>query len=99
VTERELLAKVYSVQYFRQYLLGRKFIVRSDHKALVWLFCLKEPNGKTVRWIEILAAINFSIQYLRGKFQLYCEIPPQKSYAKIYNDLLAIMGVGILYLK
>lgn len=59
VTERELLAAVYFVQYFRQYLMGRQFIVRSDHQALVWLFSMKEPNGKIARWIEILAASIF----------------------------------------
>ena len=59
VTERELLAVVYFVQYFRQYLLGRKFTLRSDHQALVWLFSLKEPNGKIARWIEILVAFDY----------------------------------------
>ena len=62
VTERELLAVVYFVQYFRQYLMGRQFIVRSDHQALVWLFIMKEPNGKIARWIEILAAFYISKQ-------------------------------------
>ena len=73
VTERELLAVVYFVQYFRQYLLGRKFIVRSDHQALVWLFSLKEPNGKIARWIEILAAFDFCIEYRPGKQQPHCD--------------------------
>ncbi|KAH3712120.1 hypothetical protein DPMN_071799 [Dreissena polymorpha] len=44
--------------------MGRQFIVRSDHQALVWLFSMKEPNGKIARWIEILAAFHFSIEYL-----------------------------------
>jgi hypothetical protein len=49
VTEQELLAVVFFVQYFRQYLLGRRFVVKSDHKALTWLFSLQEPNGKIAR--------------------------------------------------
>ena len=73
VTERELLAVVYFVQYFRQYLLGRKFTVRSDHQALVWLFSLKEPNGKIARWIEILAAFDFCVEYRPGKQQPHCD--------------------------
>jgi len=31
VTKRELLAVVYSLKNFRQYLLGRRFIIRTDH--------------------------------------------------------------------
>ena len=37
VTRRELLAVIYYVKYFRQYLLGRKFVIRTDHAALCWL--------------------------------------------------------------
>ncbi len=73
ITEQELLAVVYFVQYFRQYLLGRKFIVRTDHQALVWLFSLKEPSGKIARWIEILAQYNFQIEYRSGKKQGHCD--------------------------
>ena len=43
ITEKELLAARYFIEYFRQYLLGRRFLVRSDHQSLVWLFQLKEP--------------------------------------------------------
>ncbi len=34
VTERELLAIRYFIEYFRHYLLGRKFHVRSDHLSI-----------------------------------------------------------------
>ena len=73
ITEKELLAVVFFIQYFRQYLLGRRFIVRSDHQALVWLFSLKEPSGKIARWIEILAQYDFEIQYRPGKKQGHCD--------------------------
>ena len=55
ITEKELLAARYFIEYFRQYLLGRRFKVRSDHQALVWLFRIKEPRGKIARWLEILS--------------------------------------------
>lgn len=48
ITDKELLAIRHFVEYYRQYLLGRTFMVRSDHKALVWLFRLKEPKGRIV---------------------------------------------------
>ena len=38
ITAKELLAVRYFIEYFRQYLLGRRFLVRSDHQSLVWLF-------------------------------------------------------------
>ena len=73
ITEKELLAVRYFIEYFRQYLLGRKFVVRSDHQALVWLFKLKEPRGKIARWIEILSQYDFSIEYRPGRKQAHCD--------------------------
>ena len=63
VTDRELLAVRYFVEYYKQYLLGRKFRVRTDHQALVWLCSFREPKGRICRYIEILSAYNFVIEY------------------------------------
>jgi len=35
MTRKELLAVVHFMWYFRQYLLGRMFLVRTDHSALM----------------------------------------------------------------
>jgi hypothetical protein len=51
ITDKELQALRYFVEYFRQYLLGRRFTVRTDHQALVWLFRLKEPKERIARWL------------------------------------------------
>jgi len=67
VTDRELLAVVYFIRYYRHYLLGRHFVLRTDHQALKWLFSLKEPKNRIARWIEILSAYDFEIQYRPGK--------------------------------
>ena len=37
VTRRELLAVIFGLKTFRQYLLGRHFVIRTDHAALQWL--------------------------------------------------------------
>ena len=63
VTDKELLSLRYFVEYYRQYLLGRKFTVRTDHRALVYLFSFKEPRGRLARYLEILAAYDFVIEY------------------------------------
>ena len=67
ITDKELLAIRHFTEYYRQYLLGRKFLVRSDHQALTFLFRLKEPKARIARWIEILSAFDFSIEYCRAE--------------------------------
>ena len=73
VTEKEMLAIRYFIEYFRQYLLGMRFRVRSDHQALIWIFRLKEPKGKIARRLEILSRYDFSIEYRPGKKQDHCD--------------------------
>ena len=51
---KELLAVVYYARAFRNYLLGRAFVVRTDHVALRWLRSTPEQIGQQVRWNEIL---------------------------------------------
>ena len=73
VTERELLAIVNFVQYFRHYLLGREFTIRSDHMALKYLFSFKAPKNRIARWLEILSNYNFSIEYRKGSKHSNCD--------------------------
>ena len=62
-TDRELLALKYFVQYYKHYLLGRKFIVRLDHESLKWLYSLKVPKHRIARWIEVFSEFNFELEY------------------------------------
>lgn len=64
--ERELLGVVWAVEYFRPYLLGRKFRIKTDHKPLVWVEKLKETSARISRWKEILAAYDFEITHTKG---------------------------------
>ncbi|XP_055386956.1 repetitive organellar protein-like [Condylostylus longicornis] len=65
--EKELLAIVWSTKYFRPYLYGVRFTIKTDHRPLVWLNSLKEPNSKLQRWRIKLNEFNFDIEYVKGK--------------------------------
>ncbi len=66
-TRRELLAVVHFATHFRQYLLGRRFVVRTDHSSLRWLVRMKDPmQGQFARWLEILSEFQFSIEHRAG---------------------------------
>ena len=67
VTRRELLAVVFFAEHFKHYLLGRMFIVRTDHCALRWLMSFREPANQMARWIEMLAQFDFKILHRAGK--------------------------------
>ena len=67
VTRKELLALVYFVKYFRHYLYGKKFLVRTDHGSLRWLMNFKNPEGQVARWIEFLSAFHMDIEHRPGR--------------------------------
>ena len=67
VTQRELLAVVTFVQHFRPYLLGRRFVLCTDHGLLTWLAHFKEPEGQLARWLERLQEFDFEIHHRPGK--------------------------------
>lgn len=67
VTRRELLAVVVYTQHFRHYLLGRPFMLRTDHGSLTWLQSFKEPEGQLARWLEQLQEFDFQIMHRRGR--------------------------------
>lgn len=66
-TERELLAIVWSVKHFRPYLYGRKFTILTDNKPLIWLFNVKDPSSRLVRWRLLLEEYDYEIHYKPGK--------------------------------
>ena len=73
----ELLAVVWSVEHFRNYLYGRDFEIRTDHRAL--LSALKNNRGnktqysRLVRWVDRLLSFNFNIQHIPGKMMGWAE--------------------------
>lgn len=44
------MAIVWTIETSRPYLFGVHFTIVFDHKPLQWLFSLKEPNSRVVRW-------------------------------------------------
>ena len=66
-TRKELLAVVWALKTFRPHLLGVRFLLRTDHNALVWLTNFKEPEGQVARWLEFLAEYTFDIEHRSGK--------------------------------
>ena len=71
--EKELLAIVYSVNYFRPYLYGRRFSLVTDHKPLVWLESVKDPTPRLVCWRFKLAEYEYKIVYKAGKINLNAD--------------------------
>lgn len=65
-SERELLAIVFAVEHFRQFLYGTDFAVLTDHQPLRHLLTTEEPAPRLARWINRLRQYRFHIEYRKG---------------------------------
>ena len=65
MVEKECLAIKLGIQAFRVYLLGRPFIVQTNHRSLKWLHRLKENNARLTRWS--LSLQPYSVEHRAGK--------------------------------
>ena len=52
---------------FRSYLRDAPFIIRTDHKSLVWLHRFKDTEGMMARWLHTLQQFQFTIVHRAGR--------------------------------
>jgi hypothetical protein len=63
---KECLAAVWAVLYFRIYLYGRPFVLKTDHEPLKWLMTSKKLTAMQARWASILQVYDVDIQHRSG---------------------------------
>ena len=67
ITERETLAVIYSLEKFRDIILGYKIRVWTDHTTIQNLFKHKNLRGRIARWFTTLQSYDVSFEYIPGK--------------------------------
>lgn len=67
INEQECLAVVWAVKKFRPFLEDRKFTLKTDSRALLWLDRTKDARSKLTRWALLLQEFKFEVQHCPGK--------------------------------
>ena len=74
---------------FRHYLLGRQFLIRTDHSSLAWLMRFKNINGQLARWLEELSQFDMKVLHRKGKCHTNADalsrVPDVLDYCDCYK--------------
>ena len=104
--EQELYAVKWAVEQWRPYLLGRKFIIETDHANLKWLCSTAPHKAKMARWASLLAEYDFELHHrpghtntVPGALSRYpASLQPQEEHdyaSAVFVDPLPPMAVSI----
>jgi len=53
---------IFELKRFRQYVLGQKLIVWSDHAALSYLRKTREPVAQQARWLDYIEQFDIEVK-------------------------------------
>ncbi|GBG73420.1 hypothetical protein CBR_g16136 [Chara braunii] len=66
--EKELYAVYKALTHWRHYLLGRFFILMTDHQTLRWMRTQPVLSDALKRWIKVIEQYDFEPQYIKGEY-------------------------------
>ena len=70
IYDKQMLAIMHALAKFRQYLVGARFFVKSDHNSLKYLLEQKDLKERKQKWVSIIQAYDFDIESVdRGQFR------------------------------
>ena len=72
-TEKELLALVWALQKYRNFLWGASIIHRTDHMALSFLRSCKLLNQRSTRWIMAIQDYQIKAEFCIGKEKVMAD--------------------------
>ena len=64
--EKECLAIVMAVQHFAVYLVGQRFTIVTDHRALQYLHTMHNSNARLTRWTLAMQPFEYDVKYRPG---------------------------------
>lgn len=98
-TEKELLAIVYSIMKLRIYLLGTRFEIITDHKALTFLHTTVYLNTRMIRWIITLQQYDFAISHCAGKDNIVADFFSRNPRGKFETNQPRTLSIDVLEIE
>ncbi|MEL7426338.1 MAG: reverse transcriptase domain-containing protein, partial [Bacteroidota bacterium] len=79
-TDRELAAIRFAVIHFKALLYGRKFIIRTDHEPLLYLYHMRRFDDRLHRTLEDMNIGHYELEYVPGKNNVVADALSRARY-------------------
>ncbi|GJZ68670.1 putative nucleotidyltransferase, ribonuclease H [Tanacetum coccineum] len=79
VQEKEMMAVVYCLRIWRHYLLGSRFVIKTDNIATSYFQTQKKLSPKQARWQDFLAEFDYQLEYKSGKANVVADALSRKA--------------------
>jgi hypothetical protein len=89
IIEQEAYAIMFALERWQHYLLGREFVIETDHRPLVWIQAKKDCRGKLGRWSLRLAEFNFKVNYVKGETNIDADSLSRAAVASVTRETLS----------
>ena len=77
--EKEALAAYWAIKKFEVYLYGRHFVLRSDHRPLLYLQTADKLNPRLKRWALYMSLFKFTAQHVDGETNHLADLLSRRS--------------------
>ena len=96
IYDKEILAFLHALTKFKQYLVGSKFKIKTNHNSLKY-FLEQELNEHQQKWVSKVQAYDFVTEYVKGKNNVVANAlsrqPTSLSLMSISTDWRSLLSV------
>jgi hypothetical protein len=68
-----MLAIMHALTKFRQYLVGNKFVVKTDQNSLKYFLKQNDLSERQQKWVTKVQEFKFDIEYVKGKNNIVAD--------------------------
>lgn len=86
IYDKEMLAIMHALAKFRKYLVGARFVVRSDHN-LKYFLEQKDLNERQQKWVSKIHAYDFDIEFVKGKNNVVADALSRRPSVYAMTDI------------
>ena len=84
--EKECLGIVWGITKFWLYLVGKSFILQTDHQPLAYTNKTKYQNDRILRWASPLQGYDYTVQNIPGKDNVAADY----YLSRVMNELCCV---------